>query len=42
MRGDHATDELNATMIGRRLEEFAKKAFRRPPVNRELSQSIAL
>lgn len=29
-------DELNATTIGHRLESFAEKAFRRPPVDGEL------
>lgn len=35
--GDHAPDELNATTISWRLGEFAKKAFRRPPVDWELA-----
>ncbi len=35
--GDHTPDELNATTIGWRLDEFAKRAFRRAPVAWELA-----
>ena len=34
--GDLTPDELNSTTIGQRLEAFAEKAFRRPPVDGEL------
>ena len=36
--GNLTRDELNATTIAQRLEEFAEKAFRRPPVEGELKQ----
>jgi len=34
--GNLTPDELNATTIGQRLEAFAEKAFRRPPLEGEL------
>jgi hypothetical protein len=34
--GNLAPDELNATTINQRLDAFAEKAFRRPPVDGEL------